>query len=263
MAKVYLGLPRRVIGFQIGREKYRDMSESFPKLFDALEEYAADKLDGIDLSQNEWYHRLRNELYHQGNGLTVVREKVDVYSTLAVLLFTNLFGFRPELPSERGSPERIRDFITLWSQLERLMLLEHVTALASFARERPKSLTNSLAQWLELGVLDQPTTERLEQLRTLRNQVVHQVGEGRTGPTARDIEDLKRIFDLLRSKIDDEERRRTRLLQQLRSEFIASHDGLSPEMVAGTVPLPVDWVNARLTDMGELWHYTLTYPGSG
>ena len=40
-------------------------------MLDALEQYAAPKLAGIDLGEIEWYHRLRNQLYHQGNGLTV------------------------------------------------------------------------------------------------------------------------------------------------------------------------------------------------
>ena len=71
MVKTFLGLPKRVTGLQIGREKYREISESFPKLLDALEEHCSDKLDGVDLGIIEWYHRLRNELYHQGNGLTV------------------------------------------------------------------------------------------------------------------------------------------------------------------------------------------------
>jgi hypothetical protein len=67
--------------------------ENFPMLLDALEKYAASKLDGIDLGEIEWYHRLRNQLYHQGNGLTVERDKVEVYAELANVLFTNLFGF--------------------------------------------------------------------------------------------------------------------------------------------------------------------------
>jgi hypothetical protein len=70
MVKTYLGLPKTVTGLQIGRDKFREISESFPKLLDALETHAADKLDGVDLGIIEWYHRLRNELYHQGNGLT-------------------------------------------------------------------------------------------------------------------------------------------------------------------------------------------------
>src|SRR5438309_790743 len=92
MLKTYLGLPKRVTGLTISRNNYLDFNESFPKLLDAIEEFAKEKISGIDLGEVEWYHRLRNQLYHQGNGLTVEREKVRIYAELAKLLFKNLFG---------------------------------------------------------------------------------------------------------------------------------------------------------------------------
>lgn len=75
MIKTYLGLPKRVTGLNIGRTKYAEFSESFPKLLDAIDEFASDRIVGIDLGEIEWYHRLRNQLYHQGNGLTVELER--------------------------------------------------------------------------------------------------------------------------------------------------------------------------------------------
>ncbi|SFN90801.1 hypothetical protein SAMN05660284_02499 [Formivibrio citricus] len=71
MIKTYLGLPKRITGLVITRKEFAELSEGFPSLIDGLEQHAPDKLDGIDLGTIEWYHRLRNELYHQGNGLTV------------------------------------------------------------------------------------------------------------------------------------------------------------------------------------------------
>ncbi len=52
-----------------------------------LDKYGAQKLGSLDLGEIEWYHRLRNQLYHQGNGLTVERTKIEVYGQLAVALF--------------------------------------------------------------------------------------------------------------------------------------------------------------------------------
>ena len=92
MITTYLGLPKRIIGRSIPRREYQDMVKSFSYLLDGLENHALDKLDGIDLGMIEWCHRLRNELYHQGNGLTVERDKVEIYAELANLLFKNLFG---------------------------------------------------------------------------------------------------------------------------------------------------------------------------
>lgn len=64
MVKTYLGLPKRVTGLLISRREFQEIQEAFPSLLDALEKYAADKLTGIDLGEIEWYHRLRNQLYH-------------------------------------------------------------------------------------------------------------------------------------------------------------------------------------------------------
>lgn len=83
--KTYLGLPKRVTGIQISRRDFAEISDSFPKMLDALEEHASEFLKGIDLGDIEWFHRLRNQLYHQGNGLTVAREQVEVYAELAKL----------------------------------------------------------------------------------------------------------------------------------------------------------------------------------
>ena len=72
--KTYLSLPKRLTGLSIPRKRLEEISESFPSLLDALEEFASDKLEGVDLGSIEWYHRLRNQLYHQGYGLSVERD---------------------------------------------------------------------------------------------------------------------------------------------------------------------------------------------
>src|SRR6266550_4608474 len=78
MIKTYLGLPKRVTGLTLSRREFDEISESFPKLLDTLDQHVSAKLDGIDLGVIDWYHRLRNQLYHEGNGLTVEKDKVIV-----------------------------------------------------------------------------------------------------------------------------------------------------------------------------------------
>jgi len=117
MMKTYLGLPRRATGISIGRDEFEKICKSFPRLLDAIEKYAGDKLNGVRLEDVEWYHRLRNELYHEGNGLTVVRDKVVIYADVAKLLFRNLFGF--ELPVRKIADEDlILDFLNGFAALE-------------------------------------------------------------------------------------------------------------------------------------------------
>ncbi len=98
--KTYLGLPKRITGLTISRKEFAEIAESFPSLLDAVEKYAQDKLAGVNLGEIEWYHRLRNQLYHQGNGLTVERDKVEVYAELANVLFKNLFGLSWSTPQK-------------------------------------------------------------------------------------------------------------------------------------------------------------------
>lgn len=171
MMKVYLGLPQRVTGLRVSRKEYQEFSESFPALLDALEKYATDKLDGINLGDIEWYHRLRNELYHQGNGLTVERDKVEVYAELAKMLFNNLFGFRL-VEAEPNETELLGRFMEAWVALERTMLSK-----ASIFQEkhsgRPVMPLDAARLLRDEGLLSSRELAEIDQHRTIRNRVVH------------------------------------------------------------------------------------------
>jgi hypothetical protein len=47
--------------------------------------------------------------------------------------------------------------------------------------------------------------------------------------------------------------RRKSVLALLRNEYILSHDKVSPGLIAGIEPLPSEWVNSRLRELGEKW----------
>ena len=53
--------------------------------------------------------------------------------------------------------------------------------------------------------------------------------------------------------IQHELARRGVVLAQLRNLYVLSHDGISPEMMAGLAPLPREWVEQQLSNMGEQW----------
>jgi membrane protein implicated in regulation of membrane protease activity len=50
-----------------------------------------------------------------------------------------------------------------------------------------------------------------------------------------------------------ERMRRSQLLAALRNEYVLSHDGISPAMLAGLEPLPKEWTERRLAALGEPW----------
>src|SRR5262249_22204155 len=152
MVKTYLGLPQRVTRIPLSRTAYSEMSESFPRLLDGLERYAADKLDGINLGEIEWYHRLRNQLYHQGNGLTVEREKVQVYAELPKLLFKNLFGFELRVQTDPDA-ELLGSFMQAWSTLEQTTA-QITKLIASGPSHRPISPAAAASLLYKMGYID-------------------------------------------------------------------------------------------------------------
>jgi hypothetical protein len=172
--KTYLGLPKRINGIVVPRKEYAEFSESFPKLLDALEQYAAAKISGIDLGEIEWFHRLRNQLYHQGNGLTVDRDKVEIYSELAKLLFESLFQTQLTFAPE-DQHQLLGEFLASWVAFERMTAelsqkkASELTTLGG--RVRPPLM--AINEMVRAGIFKHEDAAEIERLRRIRNEVVH------------------------------------------------------------------------------------------
>lgn len=195
--KTYLGLPKRIIGLTISRKEFSEIAESFPSLLDAVEKYAEDKLAGVNLGEIEWYHRLRNQLYHQGNGLTVERDKVEVYAELANVLFKNLFGFEL-VHSPKGSQQLLGEFMELWAKLEAGMIsMAHDHSLVGAQGRSVKWAAEYLRGDNLLSAEDK---KDFQALRQLRNQVVHGKADHRTAITQAVIARLKVLVEQYREE---------------------------------------------------------------
>lgn len=198
MIKTFLGLPKRITALTIPRSRYDEFSESFPKLLDALQEYASDRARGIDLGEIEWYHRLRNQLYHEGNGLTVEREKVRVYAELAKVLFQNLFGYEIEVEGD-SKADGLGEFMQAWSELQ--------TALAKawdrqeLTESEQTELFMTPAQLVDRGLLEKSVVKEIESFRQIRNQWVHARGDSdaRTKITPNMIDQVKAIVTRIKA----------------------------------------------------------------
>lgn len=188
IVKTYLGLPARVIGIRIPRAEIEEMSMSFPKLLDGLEKYCKDKMTGIDLGEIEWYHRLRNELYHNGNGLTVERARVEVYSELAKTLFAALFG-APLIEDRTREDELLGDFMAAWINFERALQGLAVSVEDKHSiRRNPVDVLQFLLQTNQISKAD--FTE-INQMRRIRNEVIHGLSDYKEAITPNVIERLK------------------------------------------------------------------------
>jgi hypothetical protein len=174
--KTYLGLPKRITKLGIGRKRFQEINESFPQLLDALEEFCGDKLDGIDLGEIEWYHRIRNELYHNGNGLTIERGKAEIYSELAKTLFSNLFGCSLDISGEGETAHILGSFMSNWVTIEKSLKALYEKSEKTKTDEDVKN-----AAYLGLreavlglnGLIDKNTVKEIESIREIRNKVIH------------------------------------------------------------------------------------------
>jgi hypothetical protein len=170
MVRTYLGLPKRITGLAISRKRFSEISNSFSALLDELEQNCAEKLRGIDLGTIEWYHRLRNQLYHDGNGLTIERDKVEIYAELAHLLYEKLFERRlPMRP--RQHKELLGEFLATWVALEEG--LRDTADRNSAVGFRPGPFKEVLRFIRGMGFLEASQMAELGHLRDLRNEIVH------------------------------------------------------------------------------------------
>jgi hypothetical protein len=199
MIKTYLGLPKRVTGLSISRAKYAEFSESFPRLLDAIDEFASDKLTGIDLGEIEWYHRLRNQLYHQGNGLTVELQKVVVYAELARLLFKNLFGNELEINDQEGHERLVGGFLSAWGRLEQTV--QAIWSRTSLSDSDRRTMLMRPAELATRKLIDEKLATEIDRLRKVRNGVVHGDSASTSALTNDDIESVKKAIGRLETAL--------------------------------------------------------------
>ena len=170
--RTYLGLPKRVRGTDGPPRRELESAQGFPDLLDLLEKHGGEKLTGIELGDIEWYHRLRNTLYHDGNGVTVDPEKVDAYNQIATLLFQSLFGPPVSPEAEPPATTLLGEFVLRWAALEariRALARTHLPKRTP-GTDPPLSLYDGL---IAKKVVPTGVRHQLEVLAQARNAVVH------------------------------------------------------------------------------------------
>ncbi|MCX8953665.1 hypothetical protein OU790_09480 [Ruegeria sp. NA] len=165
--QTYLTLPRRVTGIDLTRKERDEFCKNFPSLLDGIEQHAQDKIIGLNLGEFEWFHRLRNELYHQGNGLTVERRNLEVYAELCEKLFEALFNVSLDLevPSD-SSTKLIGEFFESWIKIERTLAQWVPNGVRTTASANIIELQNE-------GELSTDVITAFGQVQKIRNQLIH------------------------------------------------------------------------------------------
>lgn len=188
MIKTFLGLPKRKAGTKRpARKQLDEASNSFPALLDLLDEFAGDRLTGVSLDEIEWYHRIRNQLYHAGNGITVDTARVQTYLSLAKTLFQNLFETDLILTSESHIQTKLGTFLGRWGVFEKE--LGEKAKLLLLQDQRPEAVLFYKA--------DKDTKQLWTQTKNFRNLAVHKLET--LAPN--DFDEPLRSIDELRSRV--------------------------------------------------------------
>lgn len=198
--KTYLQLPRRVRGTDgPGRKQFEEKSRSFPDLLDLLEEFAADRLGGVSLGDIEGYHRLRNALYHDGNGVTVDPVHVDSYLQIARVLLKNLLDIAIAGPGIPPPHSLLGELVIKWGEFE-----QSLRSLARVHLPKPKHEMGSLLSIVDglvsKGLITGAFRSRLNSVSKARNEMVHGVAvptESELKPIITELDNLLAIVKKL------------------------------------------------------------------
>ncbi len=174
--RTYLGLPRRARGTDgPSRKQLSEAAGSFPDLLDLLEKHAGSKIAGIELADIEWFHRIRNTLYHEGNGVTVSREDVDSYFQIAKLLFEQLFD--EKLPEKESQPHTAIGEIIVTSAKMQQALNRLYQSIDTEHSDRPPNAKQALAALVNANVLSQSDADKILAAAHVRNNAAHSAGK--------------------------------------------------------------------------------------
>ncbi len=108
LLKTYLTLPEGVAQFQIKRgERLEAVDGNFHELLRGVQSSNPKKASGLNFDYIEYYHNLRNTLYHQGNQVTAVSiYQLEGYAKLAADLLSAYLDV--DLSSKLTPPESIK-----------------------------------------------------------------------------------------------------------------------------------------------------------
>lgn len=199
--KTYLGLPKRIRGSEgPSLKRLQEAGSNFPGLLDLLEEFAKGRLSGLDLGDIEVYHRLRNTLYHEGNGITVDPEHVDSYLQIAKVLLNNLLGIELERDESNPPSSLLGGLVSKWASL-----VQEVHLIARLYLDREESpeepVLHTVDKLITKGVMDTQFRRKLRDVNKTRNKLMHSVSIPLNEEDVRNLlNELDELLHYLKSK---------------------------------------------------------------
>ena len=102
MLKTYLRLPKSVTGLTLTRKQRAEHTKDVPSALKGIVQLVGERVSAVPLAEIEWFHQVRNQLYHEGNAITVERDKVNLYLEHSELLMRCLYGGQSGTPHYYG-----------------------------------------------------------------------------------------------------------------------------------------------------------------
>lgn len=164
MIRVFLSLPKGKSGVSVPRKELDEAENSFPRLLGLLWTHAKARLTGLDDSDIEHYHRIRNKLYHDGTGLSVDEQYLLAYRQIAAVLLERLFNIAVVPPTPAATLEHL---VGLWNQLE--VDLKSKMDAAGIDRGH----TYKWEEGIKQGIFTMDFVSSHTKLRMIRNKQVH------------------------------------------------------------------------------------------
>ena len=194
--KTYLALNRRSLNLE--REEYKKVIQNFPRLLDALQDRAHDKVSDEELDAIEQFHSLRNSLYHQENGITVEANMVNSYSLITKDLISRLFSINIENLFEVGDElsQLLGDFLINWREFE--TNLRNYAIVLNIPKEKSHRMHEYKNILLKNELINRNDVEKLNHSRDFRNKLVHGVIQPSSDELKQEIElikDLNKKFE--------------------------------------------------------------------
>jgi hypothetical protein len=175
--------------------KYHDIQRSAPCR--VIEEFATDRLDGVSLGDLEGFHRLRNALYHDGNGVTVDPVRVDSYLQVARILLKNLLGISVDEPGTPPPHSLLGQLVLMWGEFEQLLRQlahSHLPKAKHMAGPALGIIDGLVAK----GILNGAFRSRAETVARSRNEFVHGVSVPTDAHLRPLVSELEKLLDTLR-----------------------------------------------------------------
>jgi hypothetical protein len=178
----FINLPHRLRKKNINKDDIKQAQANFHTKIEFLEKYFFEELEDPELPDEiVWCHKLRNEIYHSGNGMSPELHVVMAAQKASVKVFEAVFNqkaqelldFLPDQAVEgnvfsgKGLTDEM-EFLTLYMELDRL-----APQLMSVSNIMPKQHGKGWSNLVKAHPALKVHLEELNSISALRNAIVH------------------------------------------------------------------------------------------